>query len=231
MVYPPPPPHPKRALNEERLYKSVENPRNWRFLPRGGGEGGNAMLWTKRCYGHLGVSDSWGITIKPKKMAYSQNRCGPGISEDVMPWGYLENPNGGLANGGLARKAPIGPKRGTTLLSTPKLSRCWHVHLDVRLVDLVMAVALLSNNTGPCPLWRERQIHAYSSRRSNAEKFIHVQSALANVVRCILLVRSLALVNRITALSLVQYPLTQKYYLRIESNVLLQLLQDCKFHA
>ena len=49
----PPPPPPKRAQNEEKLYKSVEDPQNWHFL----WGGGNAILWTKRFYGHLDVSE------------------------------------------------------------------------------------------------------------------------------------------------------------------------------
>ena len=52
------PPPPKRAQNEKKLYKSVENPQIRHFF-RGGG-GGNSILWTKRFYGHLGVSDQNG---------------------------------------------------------------------------------------------------------------------------------------------------------------------------
>ena len=51
--YPTPPP-PKRAQNEEKLYKLLEKSSKLTLF-RGGG--GNAILWTKRFYGHLGVSD------------------------------------------------------------------------------------------------------------------------------------------------------------------------------
>ena len=44
----------KRAQNEERLYKSVENPPKLTLVLQGRGE---RDLWTKRCYGHLGVSE------------------------------------------------------------------------------------------------------------------------------------------------------------------------------
>ena len=47
-------PPPNRAQNEEKLYKSVKILRLTLFP---GGGGGNAILWTKRFYGHLGVSD------------------------------------------------------------------------------------------------------------------------------------------------------------------------------
>ena len=43
----------KRAQNEEKLYKSVENPQTDTFSQGRG----NAISWTKQFYGHLGVSD------------------------------------------------------------------------------------------------------------------------------------------------------------------------------
>ena len=50
------PPPWKRAQNEEKLYKSVENPPDWHFLRGGGGQSYGQNK--KRFYGHLGVSDS-----------------------------------------------------------------------------------------------------------------------------------------------------------------------------
>ena len=46
------PPRPKRAKNEEKVHKLQEDSQNWHSF-----RGGNAILWTKWFYGHLGVSD------------------------------------------------------------------------------------------------------------------------------------------------------------------------------
>ena len=67
--YPPPPR--KRAQKEEKLYKSVENPQSWHFF----GGGGDAILWTKRFYGHLGVSEAWVLIVgdSPKGPSRTKN--------------------------------------------------------------------------------------------------------------------------------------------------------------
>ena len=58
-------PPPKRAQNEEKLYKSVENPQNWHFF-RGGGEG-NAILWTKRFFWTSGRFWIWASILWPQQ--------------------------------------------------------------------------------------------------------------------------------------------------------------------
>ena len=55
--YPPPL---EKAQNEEKLHKSVENPQ----IDTSSGGGGNAILWTKQVYGHLGVSDKSNIVCQ-----------------------------------------------------------------------------------------------------------------------------------------------------------------------
>ena len=52
-----PPPPPKRARNEENCTNLYKILKIYTFSGEGGrGGGGNAILWTKRFYGHLGVT-------------------------------------------------------------------------------------------------------------------------------------------------------------------------------
>ena len=96
----PPPPPPEKG--PEEWGKTVQINRKSSKLTHFRGGGGNAILWTKRVYGHLGVSD-FGVSTWP----LGCDTPSP-FSERAIPPSAILSRKGIALYGGVSRIGPLG---------------------------------------------------------------------------------------------------------------------------